>query len=50
MSWWKKLVWFSVAVVGVGALAVIATSRGEPVNALWSVVAGFCALAISYRF
>src|SRR2546430_4939480 len=50
MSWWKKLVWFSVAVVGVGALAVIATSRGEPVSALWIVVAGFCAAAISYRF
>src|SRR5438128_1793488 len=46
----KKLIWFAVAVVGVGALAVIATSRGEPVNALWIVVAGFCALSISYRF
>src|SRR5437773_3598234 len=50
MGWGKKLLWFAVAVLGVGALAVIATSRGEPVNALWIVVAGFCALAISYRF
>jgi carbon starvation protein len=50
MSWWKKLLWFAVAAVGVGALAVIATSRGEQVNALWIVLAGFCALSISYRF
>ena len=50
MSWWKKLVWFAVAALGVGALAVIALSRGERVNALWIVLAGFCALSISYRF
>src|SRR5438046_3071059 len=50
MGWGKKLLWFSVAVLGVGALAVIALSRGEHVNALWIVIAGFCALSISYRF
>src|SRR5438445_5046782 len=50
MSWWKKLIWFAVAALGVGALAVIALSRGERVNALWIVLAGFCALSISYRF
>jgi len=50
MSWWKKLLWFAVAAMGVGALAVVAVSRGEQVNALWIVLAGFCALSISYRF
>src|SRR5438874_11384857 len=50
MGWGKKLLWFAVAVLGVSALAVLALSRGEQVNALWIVIAGFCALAISYRF
>src|ERR1041384_5340767 len=50
MSWWKKLIWFAVAVVGVSALAVVGGSRGEQINALWLVVAGLCALSISYRF
>src|SRR5437867_6633132 len=50
MSIWKKLLWFGVAALGTWAVAVLALSRGEPVNALWIVVAGFCALSISYRF
>ena len=32
------------------ALAILAWSRGEPVNALWVVVATGCVFAISYRF
>jgi carbon starvation protein len=50
MNWWKKLIWSAIAVLGVTALGVIATSRGEQINALWIVIAGFCALSISYRF
>jgi carbon starvation protein len=50
MSWWKKLLWFAVAALGVAALAVVALSRGEQINALWLVIAGLCALSISYRF
>src|SRR2546421_11293613 len=50
MGWGKKLLWFAVAVLGVSALAVLALSRGEPVSALWIVIAGLCAGAISYRF
>ncbi|MFN2542053.1 MAG: carbon starvation CstA family protein [Chthoniobacterales bacterium] len=50
MAWGKKLLWFGVAVLGVTALAVVALSRGEQVNALWIVIAGLCALSISYRF
>src|SRR5215469_2619038 len=50
MSVWKKLVWISVAPLGTWAVAVLALSRGEQISALWIVIAGFCALSISYRF
>jgi carbon starvation protein len=50
MSLWKKLVWFAVTALGTGAMAVLALSRGEQISALWIIVAGMCALAISYRF
>ena len=50
MSLWKKLLWVAVTVLGVVSLGVLALSRGEPVSALWIIVAGFCALSISYRF
>ncbi|HEX4653299.1 MAG TPA: carbon starvation CstA family protein [Candidatus Udaeobacter sp.] len=50
MSMWKKLLWFSVAALGTWAIALLALSRGEHVSALWIVIAGFCALSISYRF
>ena len=50
MSFWKKLLWVAVTVAGLGALAVLALSRGEQISALWIIVAGLCATAISYRF
>jgi len=50
MSWWKKLLWMAVSFLGLGAIAVLALSRGEQINALWIIVAGLCAFAISYRF
>src|SRR4051794_21052104 len=50
MSVWKKLAWIGVAALGTWAVAVLALSRGEKISALWIVVAGFCALSISYRF
>ncbi len=48
--WLKLLLWLGVALLGAGALAIVAFARGEPVNALWIVTAGLCATAISYRF
>ena len=36
--------------LGAAAVAVAAFRRAEPVNALWLVVAGVCAFAVSYRF
>jgi len=50
MSVWKKMMWICVAALGTWAVAVLALSRGEQISALWIVIAGFCALSISYRF
>jgi carbon starvation protein len=45
-----KLAWVGLAVIGAVALAVVALSRGEPVNAAWLVVAAVCIYFIAYRF
>jgi carbon starvation protein len=50
MSLWKKLLWIAVTLLGLGSIAILAMSRGEQINALWIIVAGVCAFAISYRF
>src|SRR3989440_3063373 len=50
MSRWKKLLWVAVTLLGLASIAVLAMSRGEQISALWIVVAGFCAAAVSYRF
>ena len=50
MSLAKKVMWFLVAVLGAGALALIATARGEPINAVWLVVAAACTYMLGYRF
>jgi carbon starvation protein len=50
VSLWKKLLWVTVTLLGLASLAVLALSRGEQINALWIVVAGSCAAAVSYRF
>ena len=50
MSFWKKLMWIGVVVLGLASICVIALARGEQISALWIIVAGLCCLAISYRF
>src|SRR6516162_3594790 len=50
MSISKKLLWVAVAVLGAVALGVVALKRGEPVNAMWLVIAALCIYAIAYRF
>jgi carbon starvation protein len=42
--------WSAVALVGAGAFAMLALSRGEHVNALWLVVASVACYSIAYRF
>jgi carbon starvation protein CstA len=46
----KWLGWALTAVVGTIALGWIALKRGEPINALWIVVAALCVYTIAYRF
>ena len=46
----KKLLWVGVAVLGAVAVGIIALKRGEPVNAMWLVIAALCVYAIGYRF
>ena len=48
--WLRIVLWSLVAVLGALAIGVLAWSRGEPVNALWMVVATGCVFAVSYRF
>ena len=44
------LVWLGVSILGALALGMIALHRGEEINAMWLVVAAFCAYALGYRF
>jgi carbon starvation protein len=47
---WRVVGWSAVSGLGAGAIAVLACSRGEPVNALWMVIAAVCVFAVGYRF
>jgi len=42
--------WTLVSVLGAAAYAVLASRRGEPLNAAWMVVAALCTYAIGVRF
>src|SRR5262249_15740817 len=44
------LIWVAVACLGASAIAIIALSRGETINAAWLLVAGLCTYAIGLRF
>src|SRR6201984_3236488 len=50
MSTKNKLVWAAIAVLGAVALGIVALKRGEPVNAMWLVIASLFIYPISYRF
>lgn len=44
------LAWGAAAALGAVAIGVVAVHRGEPINALWLVVAATCCYAFGYRF
>src|ERR1700716_44225 len=44
------LAWGTVGLLGSFAVGVVALRRGEPINALWLVVAATCCYALGYRF
>jgi carbon starvation protein len=46
----SKLLWAAVIALGVVSFAIVALSRGEPVNAAWLVIASVCIYVIAYRF
>ncbi|HLP26230.1 MAG TPA: carbon starvation CstA family protein [Acidobacteriota bacterium] len=50
LSWLRVVIWFLVVALGVTAIAVLAWTRNEPVNALWLVVASVCVFALAWRF
>ncbi len=50
MSFAKKIFWVLVALLGAVALGMIATARGEPLNAVWLVAAAACIYALGFRF
>ncbi len=45
-----SLLWIAVALLGALAVATIAIHRGEPINAIWLVMAALCTYALGYRF
>jgi len=42
--------WIAVALLGAGALAVVATARGEALSSTWFLIAAAASYAIGYRF
>ncbi len=46
----RLFLWGIVSVVGSIAIGVVALHRGEPINALWLVIAAACCYALGYRF
>jgi len=44
------LAWALVSILAAVAVGVVALHRGEPINALWLVVAATCCYALGYRF
>ncbi|MGB2900892.1 MAG: carbon starvation CstA family protein [Candidatus Acidiferrum sp.] len=43
-------VWIAIAILGACALGAIALHRGEPLNAIWFVIAAVCSYFVAFRF
>jgi carbon starvation protein len=50
MRYLKICFWVLVVALGALGLGMIATARGEPLNAVWLVIAAACIFMIGYRF
>src|SRR5262249_8412597 len=46
----KTLLWIAIAGLGALAFGTIALHRGEPINAIWLVLAALCTYSLGYRF
>ncbi len=42
-------IWIAIAILGAGALGAIALHRGEPLNAIWFVIAAVCCYLVAFR-
>src|SRR5579871_780095 len=45
-----RIVWAAVACLAAWALGLVASTRGEPVNSTWLVIAAVCTYLTGYRF
>src|SRR5882724_4056252 len=50
MKFLKTLLWIAIAAIAAICLGAIATTRGEPINSIWLVVAAVCSYLIGFRF
>ena len=50
MSIRSKLLWAAITALGALSLGIVALKRGEPVNAMWLVIAALCIYVIAFRF
>ncbi len=46
----KTALWILVALLATISVGLIATTRGEPVNSLWFILAAACVYSLGYRF
>ena len=46
----KHLPWILLALAGAACLGVVASSRGETINALWIVAAAMSVYLVAYRY
>ena len=46
----KHIAWIVLALIGALSLSVVAFSRGEPINALWIVIAAASCFLVAYRY
>ena len=46
----KIALWILVALLATVSVTLIATTRGEPVNSLWFILAAACVYSLGYRF
>ena len=48
--WLEAFIWALVALVGAGAFAYLALTRGETISAAWLLTAAVCTYLVGYRF
>src|SRR5450830_2033346 len=46
----SKFGWAALSLAGASALGVVSLHRGEPISAIWIVIAAVCVYLIAYRF